>query len=247
MARYEEGRDEGRFDEPFRGEGYGGENRRLTGEGRFEGREAYGGDPDRGSYAGRGWEGARGQQGYPGGGGYERGRPLGESYGPGGRFGGRFEEEGRERSGEPGGIGSWLSPEHYTPGRGWGGGGRWGGAFGGGTEERGRFAEGRLVGPYVGRGPKGYRRSDERIREDVCDRLEQHPFVDASEIEVGVRDGVVTLSGTVGERAAKRMAEDVAEGVSGVKDVNNQVRVARREQPEPAARTAAPSRPSRTR
>ena len=42
---------------------------------------------------------------------------------------------------------------------------------------------------------------------------------------MSVKDGEVTLTGTVDERHAKRIAEDVAESVSGVKDVHNQVRV----------------------
>ena len=33
---------------------------------------------------------------------------------------------------------------------------------------------------YRGRGPKGYRRSDARIREDVCDRLTEAPDVDVA-------------------------------------------------------------------
>lgn len=80
-------------------------------------------------------------------------------------------------------------------------------------------------GRHSGKGPKGYRRSDDRVREDVCERLTEHPEIDASEIEVTVKDGDVTLMGTVDDRNAKRMAEDVAESVSGVKDVHNQVRV----------------------
>lgn len=80
---------------------------------------------------------------------------------------------------------------------------------------------------YRGRGPKNYQRSDERIREDVCERLTMDHDVDASDIEVTVRDGVVTLDGTVNERHAKRIAEDVCESVRGVRDVQNQLRVAR--------------------
>lgn len=80
-------------------------------------------------------------------------------------------------------------------------------------------------GPFTGRGPRGWRRSDERIRDDVNDRLTQHGMIDASEIEVEVRDGEVMLRGTVDERRQKRMAEDVAESVLGVQDVNNQLRV----------------------
>jgi hypothetical protein len=80
-------------------------------------------------------------------------------------------------------------------------------------------------GPHSGRGPQGYRRSDERIHEEVCDRLTAHGHVDASEIEVQVKDGEVTLTGKVGDRRQKREAENVAEGVRGVVDVHNQLRL----------------------
>ena len=72
-------------------------------------------------------------------------------------------------------------------------------------------------GEHRGRGPKNYTRSDDRIREDVNDRLSDDPFVDASNIEVQVSSCEVTLTGTVDSREAKRRAEDSAERVSGVK------------------------------
>jgi hypothetical protein len=78
---------------------------------------------------------------------------------------------------------------------------------------------------FAGRGPKGYRRSDERICEDISERLTEHPQIDASECEVKVQGGEVTLTGMVNSRRAKRMAEDLAEQVSGVKEVSNQLRV----------------------
>lgn len=80
---------------------------------------------------------------------------------------------------------------------------------------------------FSGKGPKGYTRSDDRIREDVSDRLMEHPDIDASEIEVMVSSGEVTLSGKVDRRQAKRLAEDIAEDVLGVKDVSNKIRVER--------------------
>ena len=80
-------------------------------------------------------------------------------------------------------------------------------------------------GRYGGRGPRGYRRSDERIREDVNERLTDDWRVDASDIEVSVDNSLVTLAGRVGSRAQKRRAEEVAESVSGVTDVSNQLRV----------------------
>jgi osmotically-inducible protein OsmY len=78
---------------------------------------------------------------------------------------------------------------------------------------------------HRGRGPKGYTRSDERIKEDVNDRLSDDAFLDASEIEVMVSNGEVTLSGTVENRIDKRRAEDLAEDISGVSNVQNQLRV----------------------
>ena len=78
---------------------------------------------------------------------------------------------------------------------------------------------------HVGKGPKNYQRSDARIEEEVCDRLTADPMVDATDLECKVKDGEVTLTGTVRTREEKRRAEDVAESITGVKDVNNQVRV----------------------
>lgn len=75
------------------------------------------------------------------------------------------------------------------------------------------------------RGPKNYRRSDTRIMEDVCDRLGQHPDMDASDLEVEVKDGEITLKGTVPQRYMKRLAEDIADVIPGVQDVHNEVRV----------------------
>jgi len=80
---------------------------------------------------------------------------------------------------------------------------------------------------FAGRGPKGYRRPDARIEEDVCEALTRHPDIDASDIEVRVQNGEVTLSGTVDERRDKRLAEDITEWVSGVADVHNELRVKR--------------------
>jgi osmotically-inducible protein OsmY len=77
----------------------------------------------------------------------------------------------------------------------------------------------------IGKAPKGYNRSDDRIREDVCDRLMQRWEVDASDVDVQVKDGEVILSGVVQERRAKRTIEDIAEDVLGVKDVTNHIKV----------------------
>jgi osmotically-inducible protein OsmY len=81
---------------------------------------------------------------------------------------------------------------------------------------------------HRGRGPRNYKRSDERIREDINDRLTDDYYLDASDIEVEVADGDVILSGTVESRRDKRRAEDLAEDVSGVKNVENRLRVKQR-------------------
>jgi hypothetical protein len=95
------------------------------------------------------------------------------------------------------------------------------------TRDRG---ERQREGPFAGRGPKGYQRADSRIREDVCDRLTDAPFLDASDIEVNVKDGDVTLSGTVRSREERRRSEDLIEHVTGVRDVHNNLRVNRSEE-----------------
>jgi osmotically-inducible protein OsmY len=83
----------------------------------------------------------------------------------------------------------------------------------------------RGTGPHRGKGPLGYQRSDERIREMVCEALADDDMIDASQIHVTVKDGEVTLSGVVDSRRIKREAEDCVASVSGVRDVQLQLRV----------------------
>jgi len=95
---------------------------------------------------------------------------------------------------------------------------------------------------FRGRGPKGYRRSDERIKEDVNDRLTDHAYLDASDIEVSVKDGEVTLSGKVLDRTDKRLAEDVVESISGVRNVQNNLRTDKNWDTDIAARPTSTAR-----
>ncbi len=90
---------------------------------------------------------------------------------------------------------------------------------------------------HRGRGPKGYARSDERIREDVCDGLTYDRYIDASHVEVMVKSGEVTLSGKIESRGARRHAEELAERALGVKHVQNNLRVADRSDASEAAAT----------
>lgn len=96
-------------------------------------------------------------------------------------------------------------------------------------------------GLYRGRGPKNYRRPDERIREEINDRLTDNDWLDASDIDVTVVSGEATLSGTVDSRYSKRLAEDIAESVTGVSNVQNNLRVRnyQADSPSAAARNAS--------
>lgn len=81
---------------------------------------------------------------------------------------------------------------------------------------------------YRGHGPSGYSRSDERIMEDACDALTEDWGVDARQISVSVSNGEVTLDGKVPSRQQKRRAEDCVDDLSGVRNVQNNLRVEER-------------------
>jgi hypothetical protein len=99
-------------------------------------------------------------------------------------------------------------------------------------EER-RYADDRGYGGDYGQegrghrgvGPRGYQRSDERISDEAHDRLTDDPWLDASNIELVVRAGEITLSGHVEHREAKHRAEHLVEDLSGVRHVQNNLRV----------------------
>lgn len=88
-------------------------------------------------------------------------------------------------------------------------------------------------GRHFGRGPKGYQRSDERICEDICERLTEADDIDARELSVSVNQGEVHLQGTVEARWMKHRVEDIADGCSGVRDIRNEIRVARGDHDSP--------------
>lgn len=175
-------------------------------EGQRGGRERYGYREDE-SWGGsqRDWQGSEGGQwGQRGGPGREDWR---EDYGSGRT---RELDEGRVQ------FGRGRREQGY------------GGLGSQGMEEQG-YRSYRQAGGYggqQGRGPKGYQRSDERIREEICERLTRDDFIDASEVTVEVKERKVILSGTVPERNMKHAIEDIADHCSGVQDVENQIRVA---------------------
>lgn len=195
----------------------------------YESRGAYSRDPwERDDFSGRASGG--GYAGYdpraPEGGGYgradnERGAEFGGNYG---RSAGTSIYRSDYTSGETGAVRTRGMSGNYLSG---------GGGYG--TARDVENLSGQELGmnrgterpSYRGRGPKGFQRTDERLRELVCERLHDHHDVDATDIDVTVSDGEVTLAGTVADRHTKMLAEDLAESVSGVKDVHNSLKVDR--------------------
>jgi len=184
---------------------------------RFSGRGGYNTGYSGGSYS-------SGNTGYTGSGGYGAG-----GYGggwQGGENSGYYSQgQGQGRIGG-GGFGSPRSREFVGGGdTGWRGGEH--GSFGMNETHEGSisgFGSRQPRREFFGKGPKGYSRSDERIREEVCERL-AGGYLDASDIEVTVTNGEVTLSGFVRDRQTKRLAEELAEAAMGVKDIENKLKV----------------------
>jgi hypothetical protein len=186
---------------------------------RDAGRDRYQGDYDRG-YQNRTGP-AHGGYAAGGTGGYDYERGYGDAgRGAGGRDRERFEDRAYragqdtgdffQKAGEK--ITNWFKGDHLMAGSRDGAYGGQPGVF----EDRG----------HRGRGPKNYARSDERINEEVHERLTDDSWLDASNIDVAVSDGEVTLSGTVADRQAKHRAERLVEDLSGVKHVQNNLRIA---------------------
>ena len=117
------------------------------------------------------------------------------------------DQRDEDRRGEPDGTSQ--SGEHRG-----GGAQNWEGAYG----SSGMYGSRR-------RGPKGYQRSDSRIHEDVCEHLANTQHIDANDVTVEVKDGTVTLLGTVPHRQMKHCIEDLVAECPGVKDVDKKLRV----------------------
>lgn len=159
----------------------------------------------------------------------------------GGMYGsaGGSQEQGRNQDSYPGTYerGQFYSPHsrsEYGNFSGYGMGGNAGGGYSGGGYSGG--SSGGYSGQGQGgrsqqradrKGPKGYTRSDERVKEDLCERLTDAYDLEVENVTIEVKDGKVSISGTVPERHMKHRIEDIASTCSGVKDVENNVRVAR--------------------
>lgn len=211
----------GQQDTDYSGNRYSSEYGRSQGTGQGQrdyGQRDYGGAYGQRDQGGYGSSGAEGVYGY-GSSSYGRSAmsqdPYGREYGNQGRY--------------PGGAGY---PSQSYGGQGYQGQGyqNQGGYSQGGYRDQEQGSYQSQGQSYRGRGPKNYTRSDERIREDLSEKLSNHHYIDASDVNVEVKNGVVTLTGSVEQRHLKHEIEDMAENCSGVKDVENRLSVSARNQ-----------------
>ena len=209
-------------------------------QGRERGQQG-GPERDRGSgpYGAQAGYGAQGSSGYEGGPGYglpgnygaHSGHAPGRSggYGPhGGGYGSQSSYASHGGYGSPGQR--WQSGyegEGESRSQGYGTHAGYGSHGGYGPRGEAHWPQSSWAqqGARVKRGPKGYKRSDERIREDLCERLMESAFIDSSEVTVEVNAGKVVIDGTVPDRRMKHAIEDMAVATSGVSDVENKIRV----------------------
>ena len=127
------------------------------------------------------------------------------------------------------GFGAGLTPAYYTMAGGWGLGGlrRWGGTY---------------SPQYAATGLP----TDEEITEMVYDAIDADPLIPYdADINVDVDAGVVTLAGTVLNKAEKHAAGDDSWWVPGVTDVRNNLTVTEKRRAKGAPREVeqAPTRP----
>jgi hypothetical protein len=210
--------------EPYNTRGYGGSRYSESQYGtRRGGPDEYGGSFGRGGH-GAGYESSSGGWRQPGSGrgNYGYGAGVDSRFGDPGAFG---EGPFADTSESPGYFGS----GNYGDG---------GASFTGGFDQRSRtrypgslgedtFNSGGRAGARYRTGPKGYTRSDERLREDLSERLMMADNIDSSEVTITVKDAKVTLEGTVPTRYMKHFIEDLVDAAPGVQDIDNRIRVER--------------------
>ena len=150
---------------------------------------------------------------------------YGDPRGDGGSAQGNYGQSGQSASGRQGNYGQYSQSGqgmHQQGSDGRSGQSDYGhGGFG----QSGQMADSGSTKGHRGKGPRSYSRSDERLTEDLNEQLMHDDDIDASDINLRVENGEVTLEGTVSDRWMKHRAEDLVERCSGVKDVDNRLRV----------------------
>lgn len=79
---------------------------------------------------------------------------------------------------------------------------------------------------YTGQAARRGKRTDELIREDIYDALDSRADIDAPDISLHVRDGVVIIEGEVSDAMVRHRVEQCVDSVDGVKDINNRLHLA---------------------
>ncbi|HEY9398155.1 MAG TPA: BON domain-containing protein, partial [Burkholderiales bacterium] len=174
---------------------------------------------------GYGGEGGSGAQGYGGQGAYGRYGSQSDYGTPGGYGGDRIYRQSGPQ--QPTGGGARFGNQ-VSYGQGVYGGygqGDMGTSTGQSGQSWGNWGQSGVMGRSQHRGPKGYQRSDERLKEEICERLITRWDIDSSEVSVEVQGGKVTLEGTVPDRRMRHQIEDLIDDCHGVQDIENRVRV----------------------
>lgn len=207
------------------GAGYGGSDpARAQSFGRWSPPQPYGGDPEPERYPQRSWG---------------RDPERGETYAPfarerGGAYGAAQGSSGGMDFGDYGSYGDGWRPR--DPGRA-GFDSQHAGRDDGWGRDTGRTSLSDLYGEQQQRQrqvPQGYTRSDERIKDDVCEKLFHANDVEIADVSIEVKSGTVTLEGCVPQRQMKHRIEDIVEQCIGVTDVENRIRVQRADQTAPS-------------
>ena len=68
-------------------------------------------------------------------------------------------------------------------------------------------------------------RPDADIRQDILSALHQDPATESYQVSASVKEAMATLTGGVGSYYEKQLAARIAKGVSGIKDLRNEIAV----------------------
>ena len=90
---------------------------------------------------------------------------------------------------------------------------------------------------HRGKGPRGFKRSDERYQEIACEILTEDPRIDAHDVDVHVQEGELLLTGFVESRRTKFLIEDLLANALDC-EITNRLQI-RRPQDTSASREVA--------
>ena len=72
-------------------------------------------------------------------------------------------------------------------------------------------------------------RPDERLHQDILEAFADHEELESDEINVEIRNGMVTLSGYVPDGWMRNFAEDLVRPIVGVKHIDNDIQTQKRD------------------